>query len=206
MSGKSIVSDISVGTSFELTKTLAHAVSKAGGTKAHLLYLLNDKTIAAEIADMLVIGAFGPKTYPMPRLQGFSFSMADVRSAYRVTPAFDQQVTMPAWGSVSGATAAKLMRIRMNRRFARNHPYVPILREEMERHGFRPATLYDLLAWGSEYTPRPAERVFAIGRTDDEENPFGCPYIEKQQQDRVLGLASPTVSNIQGRVSLLAVI
>lgn len=157
-----ILDGMTIGRVREIIDELADAVSEKGGTYKHLTQIIENDILAREIADLLITIQIEPyeRDFEVTR-DTVSDVLAD--GDYRILET--QSTGFHEWmNSVSeitlGRRKAVLLQVKppttsLARSFNR-------LRKELDRHGLRGSTTYELLSFGVHHGPYLRERRIRV--------------------------------------------
>jgi hypothetical protein len=138
----------SAGTVFELVKTLSDEVNSLGGNDDHLRRILSDKSVAREVAELLV-------GKPVPESYSLTINRQRSRAEMVAAGKYDYvnpNITEENFPVGEGEAEVKAVLVHLDRSSSDEE----VLRE-MERQGLRPATMDELCAFGEQHPDRQRE-------------------------------------------------
>lgn len=145
----------SAGTVFELVKALSDEVNSLGGSDDDLRRILSDKSVAREMAELLV---------GKPELQSYPLTINRERSRSEMVKAgrydyVNSNITEENSPVVEGEAEVEAVLVHLDR-VASDEEVLA----EMERLGLRPATMDELNAFGEQHPDRQREYpIIALG-------------------------------------------
>lgn len=178
-----------VGTGFEICKTLSQAVRAAGGNDNHLRSILREKQVVEDIADRLVLAT-------VTELFDSSFSVKDRdirdliehRDCAPVGFKSIDWVESPVLGDYEGVLLVPRPGVRS----------IHDIEEEFKRHEIRPAGIYELLSFATQYLLgiRPGFYVFALGSRKSIVRDDMVPFIRPRPRGFKFGASRLPVDKV----------